>query len=115
MTTTGEATVLPGSEAEPQTAPATTLVPEKVERPDTSYLILSLRRDATPGTEPFFVIASDGVTARSAEAAVKVYADTIPSELWNEDGETLVAIPSRSWKPMKVRPKVETTLVIKDA
>lgn len=48
------------------------------------------------------------VTARSAEAAIKsAIGEKIP------DGAVqFVAVPERSWKPVKVRAKIETTLVL---
>ncbi len=51
------------------------------------------------------------VEARSAEAAVRVaVGNEIP-----DGAASFVAVPSRSWKPVKVTAKVETTLVIEGA
>lgn len=50
--------------------------------------------------------------ARDAAGAIKAAAPTINSEAgWF----VAVAVPARSWQPIKVTPKVETTLILEDA
>lgn len=46
------------------------------------------------------------VTARTPENAVKA------AHKNGGDADVYVAVPSRSWKPVKVRSKVETTLLV---
>jgi hypothetical protein len=48
------------------------------------------------------------VSARSAEAAVKAYAEKSKAS----QTVTLVAVPSRSWVPMRVAVKTETKLEV---
>jgi hypothetical protein len=50
--------------------------------------------------------------ARSAEAAVRAACGPV-SELTGD--VVLVAIPVRSWRPVKVSAKVERTLIVEDA
>lgn len=48
------------------------------------------------------------VTARTPEAAIKAaVGDTIP-----DGADRFIAIPARSWKPVKVTEKVERSLVV---
>jgi hypothetical protein len=55
-------------------------------------------------------------TARSAEAAIR-YAEKAQTFIAQQDGEavTFVAIPARSWKPIKVTPQTVTTLKLEEA
>lgn len=85
------------------TAPAATApltVAPKASDAGTEYVVL--RQDDDKWA---FVKKS---TARTPDAAVKDAHGTGSAAVY-------VAVPARSWKPMKVTPKVETTLVVEAA
>jgi len=52
------------------------------------------------------------ITSRSAEQAVR---DVVESLSDGDQGGTFVAIPARSWKPVKVTPLTVTTLKLEEA
>lgn len=79
----------------------------------TEYIVLS----AVPGEPP---VAGSGtarvwresvvnVFARSAEAAIRKAVEALPEA---QRQGTFVAVPARSWKPVRVQERVERTLVI---
>lgn len=70
-----------------------------------AYVVFERTVDDAPN-EVWIRVASIG--ARSAEAAVKAHA--------SKKGEagTFVAVPARSWQPVKVTPKVVTTLEVEE-
>lgn len=55
-------------------------------------------------------LVGQNITGRSAEAAIRIYAEKAKPDA--ENGLTLVAIPARSWKPVTVTTKTTTTLVL---
>lgn len=57
-------------------------------------------------------LVGDNLHARSAEAAIRVYAEKAGSAIG--EGLTLVAVPARSWRPVKVTAKVQTTLELSE-
>ena len=69
----------------------------------TEYVVL--RSDSTDNWH-----REGAVKASSADAAIRQFINGI---LTTE--ETLVAVPTRSWKPVRVKPKTVTTLVIEEA
>lgn len=84
-------------------------------RADTAYLILKfLDEGDNDGKMPTLTVAAYTVYAKTPEAAVRVHAETIaPKDLG--EGVRLVAISSKFWKPIPVKTKTETTLVIGDS
>lgn len=103
------------------TRPRPAVVPEKASREDTTYVVLALTPEAIADDigaiahPEFWTVEDESVEARSAAAAVKAVADEVADWSVYPDGLTLVAVPSRSWKPVKVKPQTVTTLVIEDA
>jgi hypothetical protein len=85
--------------------PTPTKLPQQVPAKEqlTEYVVLELIVGASEGWSGF---ARE--SARDGNAAIKAALEG------NTDGGTFVAIPARSWKPVKVTPKVETTLVLED-
>lgn len=82
------------------TAPAA-VAEHSVKVPDgTEYVVLRQEDDR-------WVVAKTTV-ARTPENAIK-------SAHSNGNGAVYVAVPSRSWNPVKVTPKVETTLTLEAA
>ena len=83
-----------------QAAPAAASTPPKTTR-GTGYVVLEQDDSG---------LWSVGATvqAGSVNAAIRKYADK------SDKARTLVAVPARSWQPVKVTPKVETKLVISD-
>lgn len=71
---------------------------------DTEYAVLRFEDNDIAGLQRWEFVES--VLARSAEAAIRQVAS-------RADG-LYVAVPSRSWKPLKVTTKTETTLVIEE-
>jgi hypothetical protein len=69
--------------------------PKTVEK-GTKYVVLA-------ETEGDWTVINDGIAATSATAAIKAVIGTT--------GGTLVAVPARSWKPVKVT--VETKQTVK--
>ncbi len=87
-----------------ETIPVQTGKPERSTEA-TTYVVLYTTASATGWVE------HKRVEARSAEAAVRAaIGEKIP-----DGAASFVAVPGRSWKPVKVTPKIETTLVIEDA
>ncbi len=68
----------------------------------TTYVVL-----ATDESDFWRVVVK--VEARSGEDAIRRHV------AGKTEGGVFVAVPARSWKPVKVTPKVETTLVIEEA
>lgn len=95
----------------------TDVVARKVERSDTAYVVLQLGHadDGNGGEEEAWLIASESIQARSAEAAVRTYVEGMKADKLGAHGVTLVAVPVRSWKPVVVKPQTVTTLVIEEA
>lgn len=78
---------------------------------DTEYVVLRLH-DA-PGSEGRWDrVGPDVVSARDSAQAIREVVAKLGD---NNDGATFVAVPARSWKPVKVTTKVETTLVLEEA
>lgn len=74
---------------------------EQPTKSETEYVILEF---VPPGSWDEFGRG----TGRDSHAAIKAALETNPT------GGTFVAIPARSWKPVKVTTKTETTLVLDD-
>lgn len=86
--------------AEPQTAPKPAVVPQSLDA-GTSYLVL--KRDG----EKWQTVNT--TSARSTDAAIKAVVVKLAET--DQAGE-YVAVPSRSWTPQTVKPKVERSLVV---
>lgn len=71
----------------------------------TVYVILKEEADG-------WQIVSRKASYANAEAAIRA---TVASLGRDDQGGTFVAVPARSWRPVKVTPKVETTLLLEDA
>lgn len=101
--------VAPVGDPEPaaETRPKVTMTGGSVPSQTTSYVLLLLEANGN------YSVAATGQVARSSDAAVRTFAENI--KVTNENGITLVAIPERSWKPVKVTAKVTTSLVIEEA
>lgn len=78
----------------------------------TSYVLLSMS-----GRNQWLVESVK--EARSAEAAIRAYFTGLDAEGQSveqtDEPMTIVAVPERSWKPVTVKPKTTTTLVIEEA
>lgn len=72
----------------------------------TEYVILERLTNTTGGVS-WREFARE--TGRSADSALKTSLEG------NEDGGTFIAIPARSWKPVKVTPETVTTLKLEEA
>lgn len=85
-------------------APEAPAVKGKAVKQDaTLYLVLTLHGETWQNRGPY--------PARSAEQAVREYATAADIT----DPLTLVAVPARSFRPVTVKPKTTTTLVLEDA
>lgn len=93
---------------EPDAPAETATAPQSVKADPTLYVLLAL--DPTG----LWKVVGQSITARSAEVAVRGYAEKAPQTA-TENGLTLVAVPERSWKPVTIKTKVTTSLVIEDA
>lgn len=95
--------------------PAQPIEPPKPEREPTGYVMLAATVLLGPGDEKAeaWKVHGDTILAKSADAAVRIAAAGL-SEQELKAGQTLVAVPARSWKPVPVKTKTETTLVIGD-
>lgn len=83
----------------------------------TRYVVLSMH-GASPtygGPEVTWLVVAPNLTARSPQDAVTTYAEKTKDFAKQEGGLILVAVPERSWKPLKVTPKVTTTLTVEEA
>lgn len=74
----------------------------------TEYVVLGAYEDVW--TVAARVTCRDTATAVRTVAAAK---DDLPARIRGTD--VFVAVPTRSWKPVKVTAKVETTLVLEEA
>jgi len=74
--------------------------------PETSYVILEqiVVADVAGGWKELGI-----VTARSADAAIRTHLGD------GKHDTTVVAIPARSWKPVRVRTQTVTRLTFEDA
>ena len=80
----------------------------------TTYIVL--RRIVTDEpAEAWEVVLTEGVDARSADAAIRVAAADDFGHLRNEQPCTYVAVPARSWKPVKVAAVQTTILKLEEA
>lgn len=57
-------------------------------------------------------VIDDDRRGRDAAAAIRATVETLAEG--DQDG-TFIAVPLRSWRPVKVKTKVERTLVVEDA
>lgn len=92
--------------------PQTPVPPEPQSlKADTTYVILERTKpvDPTIAGESWQKVGQ--VSGRTAEAAIKKHAEGVAST----GAAVFLAIPDRSWRPVKVTPKVATTLVIEEA
>lgn len=101
----------------------TTAVPDPASavRGETDYVILELdtseeetrelhrEAGAFVEEEPETWVKVGEESAKSGPAAVRSYADRIGAE--RAGGKTFVAVPTRSWKPMRGRTQVVTTMI----
>lgn len=78
------------------------------ETSSTSTYVVLRRISDTDTDEQAYAVVHPGVTASSAENAIRHVAGRITPD---NAADTFVAVPSRSWKPVTVR--AETTTVIK--
>lgn len=82
----------------------TTVTPAEDTRTGTEYLVLA--KDSAS-----FWREAKLVTARSAEEAVR----RVASDPSAEKPSALVAVPVRSWRPVKVRVETQTRLILEEA
>lgn len=95
------ATVTPPAPAKEPTASA-----------DRDYVVLKREKQDSPNSPPVWTFVSN-IGATSAEQAVRRAAETPGTSFLNADGPTtLVAIPARSFNPVTLTVKVETTIVL---
>ena len=94
-------------------APEPVAEPQSV-RADTAYIVLALGDDPDIAGAVWKVVATQ-LLAKSTGAACQQYAETIPDSLLPADGLVLIAIPARSWKPVRIKPQTVTTLIVEDA
>jgi hypothetical protein len=89
--------------------PNQTITPPEPDsrRAETSYVILEL----LPATAAWEAHNNATIMARTPELAIRAFAETLAL---TAEGTTFVAIPARSWKPVRVRPKTVTTLEIEE-
>jgi len=73
----------------------------------TKYVVLTWNGDAWE--------VEKTVEARSSEAAIRQWAEARTTGSPDDAPTTAVAVPERSWKPVKVTPKTTTTLTFEDA
>lgn len=88
-----------------QAAPMSVVKADAASAPTTGYVILSLDEDTGLWSR------EKKIEARSGEAAIREWA----AETVRTDSLTFVAVPERSWKPIKVTPKVTTSLTLEEA
>lgn len=100
---------------DPQTtaAPTPPAEPVAADSPQalTSYVVLErVEVQTIPDSDPLIAweVVDQAVPARSAEAALRAYVEGNPTG----QPVTLVAVPTRSWRPQKITPK--TTLVVEE-
>lgn len=94
--------------AKPPTAKTTT--------PKTAYHVL-IQTTGTPapdsattgGSQPTFRLVGQDITANSAEHAIRIYGEKHGEEA------TLVAVPSRSWKPVKLTVQTKKIVTLTEA
>lgn len=104
MTTTGEATASAPITPEPDS-----------RRAETTYVILSQTLvEGQTKNELVWRIEASALLARTADAAVKAYVATLAADDVDDKGRVFVAVPTRSWKPVTVKPQTVTTLVIEE-
>ena len=86
---------------------------QSVAKTATTYIILAL--DKTPETgKTWTEMARLGASSR--EAAIRAYCEqTVPNAAASPLAMVLVAVPARSFNPVRVTPKQATTLVIEEA
>lgn len=75
----------------------------------TEYVVLRLNPPATPTDETTWTVWDEEVQARSAETALRKAIGK------DGDGGTFVAVPARSWRPVKVKAETVTTLKLEEA
>jgi hypothetical protein len=73
---------------------------------DTEYLVLVQDPDSPHWSE------LGTYRGRNQQEAIE---KTVQGVRSGDQGGTFVAVPARSWKPVKVTPKVETTFTFEDA
>lgn len=87
----------------PQAAPEPAQASAPTAKDATSYVLLVLSESTGE-----WMVTNDSVTAKSAEAAIRLHAEnTTPG---SPDG-TYIAVPARSWRPITIQTKTTTTLV----
>ena len=91
---------------------ATTVTEAESKSADRDYVVLKRNTTSSPNApQTWEFVANIGAT--SAEQAVRRAAETPGTSFLNPDGPTtLVAVPSRSWNPVTLTVKVETTIVL---
>lgn len=79
---------------------------------DRDYVVLKREKQESPNSPPIWTFVAN-IGATSAEQAVRRAAETPGTSFLNADGPTtLVAIPARSFNPVTLTVKVETTIVL---
>lgn len=89
---------------DPKPAPA----PAPVEAPALTPYVVLKKEDSGGG----WLVAKERVTCRNAEVAIREVAEKLGAD---EQAGTYLAIPVRSWNPVKVAPKTVTTLEMEAA
>ncbi len=102
-------------QSDPSLEDATTAKASAETSKPTSYVVLAMVPLTDRADAVAWMLVGDGITARSADAALRVYAEKAEKTIVQDGSMTLLAVPSRSWRPVKVTAKVETTLVIEGA
>lgn len=92
---------------------ATTPVTEPESKSaDRDYVVLKREKPESPNAAPVWTFVAN-IGATSAEQAVRRAAETPGTSFLNADGPTtLVAIPARSFNPVSLTVKVETSIVL---
>jgi len=112
--TAGTAVQLPSEMGFVGSAPSQTAITPEAESKsaDRDYVVLKRNTTSSPNApQTWEFVANIGAT--SAEQAVRRAAETPGTSFLNPDGPTtLVAVPSRSWHPVTLTVKVETTIVL---
>lgn len=105
----------------PEEGPTTPEVakPKKVATAadQTAYMVVARQEAPSPNTATSrptggWNIVGTNLTARSTEHAVRIYAEKLGAD---QKDIVLVAVPARSWRPMKVTAKVTTALILEEA
>lgn len=100
-----------GTPASPAQTPATSSS-AAVKDEGRDYVVLKRNETTSPNSPQHWTFVTN-VAASSAEQAVRRAAETPGLSFLNADGPTtLVAVPSRSWNPLTLTVKVETSIVL---